>query len=133
MNRLHALLGGFHLGPAPVPYIAQAVAELKALEPDVVVPMHCSGLNFVQAVREQMPDRLLVSSHRHPPDLQRLTRRRVPCIRPGAAMGAVARRLRRHLLCPWSSAPRGGSQLPPMRRTSSAGGAHGRPDVGAGG
>ena len=62
VDRLHALLGGFHLGPAPVPYIAQAVAELKALEPDVVVPMHCSGLNFVQAVREQMPDRLLISS-----------------------------------------------------------------------
>jgi 7,8-dihydropterin-6-yl-methyl-4-(beta-D-ribofuranosyl)aminobenzene 5'-phosphate synthase len=38
------------------------VAELKALEPDAIVPMHCSGLNFAQAVREQMPDRLLVSS-----------------------------------------------------------------------
>ena len=62
VSKLHALVGGFHLGPAPVPYIAQAVAELKALEPDVIVPMHCSGLNFIQAVREQMPDRLLVSS-----------------------------------------------------------------------
>jgi 7,8-dihydropterin-6-yl-methyl-4-(beta-D-ribofuranosyl)aminobenzene 5'-phosphate synthase len=62
VRRLHALVGGFHLGPAPVPYTAQAVAELKALEPDVVVPMHCSGLNFVQAMREQMPDRLLISS-----------------------------------------------------------------------
>ena len=46
MNKLHALVGGFDLGPAPVPYIAQAVAELKALEPDVIVPMHCSGLNY---------------------------------------------------------------------------------------
>jgi 7,8-dihydropterin-6-yl-methyl-4-(beta-D-ribofuranosyl)aminobenzene 5'-phosphate synthase len=62
VRKLHALVGGFHLGPAPVPYVAQAVAELKALEPDVVVPMHCSGLNFVQAMREQMPDRLLISS-----------------------------------------------------------------------
>jgi 7,8-dihydropterin-6-yl-methyl-4-(beta-D-ribofuranosyl)aminobenzene 5'-phosphate synthase len=62
VSTLHALVGGFHLGPAPVPYIAQAVAELKALEPDVIVPMHCSGLNFAQTVREQMPDRLLVSS-----------------------------------------------------------------------
>lgn len=62
VKKLHALVGGFHLGPAPVPYIAQAVAELKALEPDVIVPMHCSGLNFIQATREQMPDRLLISS-----------------------------------------------------------------------
>lgn len=62
VNQVHALIGGFHLGPAPVPYIAQAVAELKALEPDVVVPMHCSGVNFTQAMREQMPDALLISS-----------------------------------------------------------------------
>ena len=62
VRKLHALVGGFHLGPAPGPYVAQAVAELKALEPDVVVPMHCSGINFVQAVREQMPDKLLIST-----------------------------------------------------------------------
>jgi 7,8-dihydropterin-6-yl-methyl-4-(beta-D-ribofuranosyl)aminobenzene 5'-phosphate synthase len=62
VSELHALIGGFHLGPAPVPYIADSVAELKALEPDVVVPMHCSGLNFVQAMREHMPDKLLISS-----------------------------------------------------------------------
>ncbi|HEX2114610.1 MAG TPA: MBL fold metallo-hydrolase [Alphaproteobacteria bacterium] len=62
VRKLHALIGGFHLGPAPLPYIAQSVAELKTLEPDVVVPMHCSGVNFVQAMREQMPDKLLISS-----------------------------------------------------------------------
>ena len=62
VNKLHALVGGFHLGPAPVPYIAQAVAELKALEPDVIVPMHCSGLNFAQAVREQQ---LRTAMHDH--------------------------------------------------------------------
>ena len=62
VRKLHALVGGFHLGPAPGPYVAQAVAELKALEPDVVVPMHCSGINFIQAMREQMPDKLLIST-----------------------------------------------------------------------
>jgi 7,8-dihydropterin-6-yl-methyl-4-(beta-D-ribofuranosyl)aminobenzene 5'-phosphate synthase len=24
-----------------------------------VIPMHCSGQNFIQAVREQMPDKLV--------------------------------------------------------------------------
>ena len=62
IRKLHAVVGGMHLGPAPAPYLDQVLAELKALEPDVVVPMHCSGNNFVQAMREQMPERLLVST-----------------------------------------------------------------------
>jgi 7,8-dihydropterin-6-yl-methyl-4-(beta-D-ribofuranosyl)aminobenzene 5'-phosphate synthase len=62
VRKLHALVGGFHLGPAPADYVAQTVAELKALEPDAVIPMHCSGLGFVNAMREQMPDRLVLSS-----------------------------------------------------------------------
>jgi 7,8-dihydropterin-6-yl-methyl-4-(beta-D-ribofuranosyl)aminobenzene 5'-phosphate synthase len=62
VRKVHALIGGFHLGPAPGATIAQTVAELKALEPDAVVPMHCSGMNFIVAMREQMPERLLLSS-----------------------------------------------------------------------
>ena len=62
VRKLHALLGGFHLGPAKPEYAAQSVAELKTLEPDVVIPMHCSGMGFVQEVRNQMPDKLLLST-----------------------------------------------------------------------
>jgi hypothetical protein len=53
-------IGGFHLAPAPKDYVAQAVAELKT--PDVVVPMHCSGANFIDAMRQQMPEKLVLSS-----------------------------------------------------------------------
>ena len=62
VRKLHALLGGFHLGPAKPEYAAKSVAELKTLEPDVVIPMHCSGMGFVQEVRNQMPDKLLLST-----------------------------------------------------------------------
>ncbi len=62
VRRLHALVGGFHLGPAPADYVARAVAELKELQPDAVVPMHCSGAGFANAMREQMTDRLVLSS-----------------------------------------------------------------------
>lgn len=61
VQKVHALVGGFHLGPAPTDYLDQVIAEIKSLDPDVIVPMHCSGENFVRAVREQMPDKLLVS------------------------------------------------------------------------
>ena len=62
VDKLHALLGGVHLAPAPKDYVAQAVAELKTLDPDVVIPMHCSGANFIEAMRQQMPEKLVLSS-----------------------------------------------------------------------
>ena len=56
------LIGGFHLAIVDDDYLKQSIAELKALNPDVVIPMHCSGTNFIQAMREQMPDRLALST-----------------------------------------------------------------------
>ena len=62
VQKVHAIVGGFHLGPAPADYLKQVVAEVKKLQPDAVIPMHCSGANFIQAVREQMPDKLVLAT-----------------------------------------------------------------------
>jgi 7,8-dihydropterin-6-yl-methyl-4-(beta-D-ribofuranosyl)aminobenzene 5'-phosphate synthase len=62
IKKLHALIGGFHLGPATPDYTDQVVTELKTFAPDVVVPMHCSGQTFVDSVQKIMPDRLLLAS-----------------------------------------------------------------------
>lgn len=62
IEKVHAIVGGFHLGPAPRDYLAQVVSEVKKLKPDLVIPMHCSGLNFVQEARVQMPDNVLVTT-----------------------------------------------------------------------
>jgi 7,8-dihydropterin-6-yl-methyl-4-(beta-D-ribofuranosyl)aminobenzene 5'-phosphate synthase len=62
VEKVHAIVGGFHLGPAPQDYLKQIVAEVHKLQPDVVIPMHCSGLNFVQEARLQMPENLLLST-----------------------------------------------------------------------
>jgi 7,8-dihydropterin-6-yl-methyl-4-(beta-D-ribofuranosyl)aminobenzene 5'-phosphate synthase len=62
VGKLHAVLGGFHLGPAPMDYVEHTVAELKRIEPDVVVPMHCSGSKFIAAMRREMPDRLVTTN-----------------------------------------------------------------------
>jgi 7,8-dihydropterin-6-yl-methyl-4-(beta-D-ribofuranosyl)aminobenzene 5'-phosphate synthase len=59
VGKLHAVLGGFHLGPAPQDYVDHTVAELERLSPDVVIPMHCSGTKFVAAMHRLMPDRLV--------------------------------------------------------------------------
>ncbi len=62
VSKLHAVLGGFHLVTAPSEYIEQTVTELEALKPDVVIPMHCSGEAFINALRRRMPERLVTTN-----------------------------------------------------------------------
>lgn len=62
VKKVHAIMGGFHLGPAPADYLWQVVAEIAKLEPDVLIPMHCSGLNFAQEAQRQMPGKVLATS-----------------------------------------------------------------------
>jgi 7,8-dihydropterin-6-yl-methyl-4-(beta-D-ribofuranosyl)aminobenzene 5'-phosphate synthase len=62
IQKVHAIVGGFHLGPAPADYLKQVVAEIRKLEPDVLIPMHCSGLNFLLEARAQMPDKVIQTS-----------------------------------------------------------------------
>jgi 7,8-dihydropterin-6-yl-methyl-4-(beta-D-ribofuranosyl)aminobenzene 5'-phosphate synthase len=62
VDKLHAVLGGFHLAPHAPEYQRQTLAELKALNPDVLIPMHCSGETFISMVQQEMPDRFIRSS-----------------------------------------------------------------------
>jgi 7,8-dihydropterin-6-yl-methyl-4-(beta-D-ribofuranosyl)aminobenzene 5'-phosphate synthase len=62
VKKVHAVLGGFHLFPAPDDYLKRTVAELKAMDVDVVIPLHCSGPGFVTAMRETLGDRLITST-----------------------------------------------------------------------
>ena len=59
VDKLHAVLGGFHLGVAPPDYVEHTIAELKAMKPDVVIPMHCTGRAFIAKMREEMPGQLV--------------------------------------------------------------------------
>ena len=60
VKKVHALMGGFHLAPAPKPYLDQVMAELKKLDIDYLFPMHCSGNNFVNAANATMPEKLVL-------------------------------------------------------------------------
>jgi 7,8-dihydropterin-6-yl-methyl-4-(beta-D-ribofuranosyl)aminobenzene 5'-phosphate synthase len=62
VQKIHAIVGGFHLGPAPADYLKQVLAEIKKLEPDALIPMHCSGLNFLLEARVQMPNNVIQTS-----------------------------------------------------------------------
>lgn len=62
VNKVHAILGGFHLMPMPMDYVRSTVAALKEINPDVLIPMHCSGTTFYEVAKQEMPGRVLLSS-----------------------------------------------------------------------
>lgn len=44
VKKIYGVLGGFHLsGPAFEPIIGETINELKKMDPEVIVPMHCTG------------------------------------------------------------------------------------------
>jgi 7,8-dihydropterin-6-yl-methyl-4-(beta-D-ribofuranosyl)aminobenzene 5'-phosphate synthase len=62
VQKVHAIVGGFHLGGATPDYLKQVVGEIRKLQPDALIPMHCSGQPFVEEARRQMPDNLLMAT-----------------------------------------------------------------------
>lgn len=61
-DKVHAILGGFHLAPHKPEYQQQTLTELLALKPDFLIPMHCSGESFISLVQTQMPEGFVRSS-----------------------------------------------------------------------
>jgi metal-dependent hydrolase (beta-lactamase superfamily II) len=47
IDRIHAIFGGFHLINAAPDIIEETIAELKAMEPDYIVPAHCAGFEAI--------------------------------------------------------------------------------------
>ncbi len=62
LEKVHAVVGGFHLAPAPDEIVAKTVAAFKAINPDYIIPMHCTGLNTIIAVHREMPAKLVMPS-----------------------------------------------------------------------
>lgn len=62
VKKVHAILGGFHLAPHAPDYQRQTALALKALEPDWLIPMHCSGETFIAIAQQEFGDRLVRSS-----------------------------------------------------------------------
>ncbi|HUC64453.1 MAG TPA: MBL fold metallo-hydrolase [Stellaceae bacterium] len=60
VDKIYALVGGFHLAPAPDDYLRQVMAELNKFDLEFVMPMHCSGQNFVDLAAKEMPEKLVL-------------------------------------------------------------------------
>jgi 7,8-dihydropterin-6-yl-methyl-4-(beta-D-ribofuranosyl)aminobenzene 5'-phosphate synthase len=62
VQKVHAIVGGFHLAPAPDEIVAKTVDAFKAIDPDYVIPMHCTGWNTIMAVHQAVPRKLVMPS-----------------------------------------------------------------------
>jgi 7,8-dihydropterin-6-yl-methyl-4-(beta-D-ribofuranosyl)aminobenzene 5'-phosphate synthase len=57
VDRLYALLGGFHLtGAAFEPIIEPTIAALTAMAPELIVPAHCTGWKAQHRLAAALPD-----------------------------------------------------------------------------
>lgn len=62
VQKVHAVIGGFHLSGAAPARIAQAVEGLAELDPDLIIPMHCTGMATIEALRARLPGRVIHNS-----------------------------------------------------------------------
>ncbi len=63
IDRLYAVIGGFHLtGGLFEPIIPQTIAALKAEQPQVVIPAHCTGWRATSQLATHLPDAFIPNS-----------------------------------------------------------------------
>ena len=63
VDRVHAVIGGFHLGtPAFEPIIPPTVEALGEFDPKIVVPIHCTGWRATHALAAAFPDAFVQNS-----------------------------------------------------------------------
>lgn len=56
MEKVHAVMGGFHLINAKPEIIQKTVDDIKAMRPECVAPTHCTGFEAIEAFRQEMPE-----------------------------------------------------------------------------
>jgi 7,8-dihydropterin-6-yl-methyl-4-(beta-D-ribofuranosyl)aminobenzene 5'-phosphate synthase len=61
INKVHAVIGGFHLAPYKEDYVRDTIAALKNIDIDYVIPLHCTGEPFYEMAKAEMPNKLLRS------------------------------------------------------------------------
>jgi len=62
MEKVHAIIGGFHLTGAKPEVIQRTIADIKAIRPDYIVPAHCTGFEAIAAFAREMPDQFILNT-----------------------------------------------------------------------
>jgi 7,8-dihydropterin-6-yl-methyl-4-(beta-D-ribofuranosyl)aminobenzene 5'-phosphate synthase len=62
IDKLHAVMGGFHLINAKPEIIENTVADIKAMKPDYIAPTHCTGFEAILAFNKEMPKEFILNT-----------------------------------------------------------------------
>jgi 7,8-dihydropterin-6-yl-methyl-4-(beta-D-ribofuranosyl)aminobenzene 5'-phosphate synthase len=62
IEKVHAVIGGFHLIGAKPEVIQRTIADIKAIGPDYIVPTHCTGFEAITAFAREMPDQFILNT-----------------------------------------------------------------------
>jgi 7,8-dihydropterin-6-yl-methyl-4-(beta-D-ribofuranosyl)aminobenzene 5'-phosphate synthase len=62
IDKVHAIMGGFHLsGPLFEPIIGRTTEELQKINPDYIVPTHCTGRNAIMNIEKEMAGKFILN------------------------------------------------------------------------
>nr|WP_321352992.1 MBL fold metallo-hydrolase [uncultured Methanoregula sp.] len=62
-DRVHAVLGGFHLtGPAFASRIRPTIDAMQKIDPDYIVPMHCTGWDAINQFSQAMSGKFMLNT-----------------------------------------------------------------------
>ena len=61
-EKVHAIMGGFHLIVAKPELIQSTVADIKAMKPDHLVGTHCTGFRAMTAFSKEMPEAFTINT-----------------------------------------------------------------------
>lgn len=56
IDRVHAVIGGFHLASSDDEEIERTVQAINELDPELIVPSHCTGLRAISRFAQEMPE-----------------------------------------------------------------------------
>lgn len=63
INKVHAVLGGFHLsGAAFAPIVESTIEALGQINPEIIIPMHCTGWQSTRRLAETFSEAFILNS-----------------------------------------------------------------------
>jgi 7,8-dihydropterin-6-yl-methyl-4-(beta-D-ribofuranosyl)aminobenzene 5'-phosphate synthase len=62
IEKVYAVMGGFHLTGAKPELIQKTIADIKAVNPEYIVPTHCTGFEAISAFAREMPNQFILNT-----------------------------------------------------------------------
>ena len=62
VQKVHAVVGGFHLVVSKPETVQKTVSDIKAMSPDYIVPTHCTGFEPIILFQKEMPKQFILNT-----------------------------------------------------------------------